>query len=122
MKAWEVQDLPYYEHCAIVFAETAGKAKKYCVDHEDVIGEVEFIKVYVRRAKEMDKYYTGKCGMDWHDEDDRIAMVKEMGFYCDDEGFDPTECKTCTANKFCSKYQDWLDEYAASGVGQTFSP
>lgn len=118
MKAWAVQDLPYYEHCAIVFAETAGKAKKYCVDYEDVIGEVEFICVRAIRAKNMDKYYKGKNIMDWHDDEDRLALVKERGWYCGDDGFDPGECKKCIARDLCDKY----DEYAASGVGQTFNP
>lgn len=110
MKAWYVQDKPNCIFCGIVFAETAGKAKAYCVNHEDVIGEVEFIDVSVRRLKEADKYYRGKPVMEWYDDEDRLVMVRDFGMYCDDDGFDADDCKKCSASEYCGKYQEWLEE------------
>lgn len=110
MKAWIVNDLPDCEYVAIVFAETAGKAKSYCSEHDDIIGDVDFIHVSARRCKEADKYFRGVQQMDWDDDDDRVLMVKELGFYCNDEVFDPECCKECPATRYCDKYKEWKEE------------
>ena len=110
MKAWIVNDLPDCEYTAIVFAETSGKAKSYCSEHDDIIGDVDFIHVSARRCKEADKYFRGVPQMDWYDDDDRLLMVKELGMYCSDEIFDTDECKVCSAREYCDKYKEWKEE------------
>lgn len=103
MKAWRATD-PDCERVAIVFAETAGKAKRYCCDYVDAIGEVGFIDVSVRRCKEADKFYRGEPQMYWYDDDDRTLMIKELGFYCSDEAYDARKCLMCRDKDYCSRY------------------
>jgi hypothetical protein len=50
----------------------------------------------------MDKYYAeGKTEMDWSDPKDRIALVKECGFYCEEPIAE--DCKDCPAKDFCDE-------------------
>ena len=72
----------------------------------------EFIDLSARRAPKLDKYYKGVTEMDWYDNEDRIAMVREAGFHCDmsECGIDDCFCRTCVANEWCSEYQDILEE------------
>lgn len=35
--------------------------------------------------------------MDWCNQKDRLALVKECDFVCDDECFDSDECEKCIA-------------------------
>lgn len=108
MKAWRCINAD--EFCAtIIFAETAGKAR-YKAMHSDSIGEdLEFKDIIVRREKKLDEYYRGLDEMDWYDNDDRVAMVREAGFYCG-EYFDPDECEKCAASKWCRQYKDYIED------------
>ena len=45
----------------------------------------------------LDKYYRGKKEMDWYDDADRIAMVKDGKFHC----FEDAECPNCPAKQYC---------------------
>lgn len=110
IKAWIVHD-PEYEHSAVVFAETRGKAKQICVLHEDLIGEVEFLDVEIRRLKKADKFYRGNPYMDWYDTEEQLNMIKELGFACVYDSFDPDECKRCDAKEYCWRYQEWLERH-----------
>lgn len=116
IKAWIVTD-PDCEYSAIVFAETAGKARQYCSRNDDIIGVVEFTEVSVRRCKKADMFYCGKSYMDWMDEYERLLMVKELGFYCADEAFDIQECETCCAKEWCEKYKDEREEMKDENPG-----
>ena len=116
MKAWIVRDLPNCEFCAIVFAETRGKAIAYCASYDDVIGEVAFTNVEARRAKAFDGYYRGNLQMDWYDDADRIAMVRDAGFQCNDECFDPAECDGCSAKEWCGQYESYKAFYSGLEV------
>ena len=109
MKAWRC--INYYEgYATIVFAETAGKAR-YIAMQSDMIGDdLEFRYVVVRREKKLDAYYRGVTEMDWYNAQDRMAIVQELGLSCDDDAFDPDDCKRCPAAELCGKYQDWLEE------------
>lgn len=50
----------------------------------------------------MDKYYAeGKTEMDWSDPKDRIALVKECGFYCEEPIAE--DCKDCPAKDFAMR-------------------
>lgn len=100
MKAWIVN--PKYEFgSAVVFAETRGKAKSAALITDCCEG-ANFCDIEVRRVLQMDKYYVeGKTEMDWSDPDDRIALVKECGFYCEDPIAECCEC--CPAKEFCDE-------------------
>lgn len=100
MKAWIVNE-KYETASAVVFAETRGKAKALALCTSSC-EDTNFCDVEVSRAPEMDKYYVdGKTEMDWSDSDDRIALVKECGFYCEDPIAEC--CKSCPAKDFCDE-------------------
>lgn len=98
MKAWFVKETVNFG-ATVVFAETRDKAKSLalctscCKDASDI---------EVRRVPQMDKYYVeGKTEMEWSDPKDRIALVKECGFYCRHPIAE--ECKDCPAKDFCDE-------------------
>lgn len=100
MKAWIVN--PKYKFgSAVVFAETRGKAKSAALCTSSC-EDANFCDIEVSRAPEMDKYYAeGKTEMDWSDPKDRIALVKECGFYCEDPIAEC--CESCPAKEFCDE-------------------
>lgn len=110
MKAWLVRVKD--ESCAtVVFAETRGKAKSLALSTE-TCEDASFCDIEVRREPQMDKYYKeGKKEMDWCHPKDRIALVKECGFRCDQECWNPEDCESCPAKKYCDAYDTYMDEY-----------
>ena len=73
--------------------------------------DVDFCNIEVRRQPQMDKYYfEGKTEMDWFNPDDRIALVKECGFYC--EYVELEWCEKCPAKEYCGHYQDYIESEA----------
>lgn len=107
MKAWLVKDKN--EFCAtVVFAETRGKARSIAM-HTEACEDVDFCNIEVHREKQIDKYYIeGKTKMDWYDDNDRLALVKESGFYC--EEIDEDMCEDCPAKEYCDSYIDYIDQ------------
>lgn len=100
MKAWIVNE-KYEAASAVVFAETRGKAKSAALN-TDCCEDANFCDIEVSRAPEMDKYYAeGKTEMDWLDPKDRIALVKECGFHCEDPIAE--RCEFCPAKEFCDE-------------------
>ena len=100
MKAWLVNE-KYEFGSAVVFAETRGKAKSAALN-TSCCEDANFCDIEVSRVPEMDKYYAeGKTGMDWSDPKDRIALVKECGFYCEDPIAE--YCESCPAKDFCGE-------------------
>ena len=109
MKAWRVNKKDDF-YSTIVFAETRGKAKSMALA-TDCCEYADFCDIEVRREKELDKYYRdGKIEMDWENPLDRIALVKECGFYCDPDYFDFEDCSVCSAKEYCDYYKDRLEE------------
>lgn len=111
MKAWLVREKG--ELCAtVVFAETRGKARAEAQCTECCEG-ADFCNIEVHREPQMDQYYTaGKTSMDWDNPQDRLAIVKDCGFYCGYDAFDLAECKTCPAREYCDEYEyENKDEY-----------
>lgn len=107
MKAWIAREKDEF-YSTIVFAETMGKARSIAM-HTDACEDVDFCKIKVRRMPQLDKYYkSGKKEMDWYDDNDRIALVKEAGFTCQDVDLDL--CEYCSAKEFCDAYQDEMKE------------
>lgn len=100
----------YMGYSTIIFAETAGKAR-YIATKSDALGEDnEFKDIYVRRIPALDRFYRGRKEMDWFDPDDRLAMVKEAGYQCDDDGFYLENCQRCSAHEYCSRWEEYLEE------------
>lgn len=109
-KAYRVCDKEYYmPYVTIVFAETRGKAIAQVL-HTDEFEDYEFTELSARRAKWADKYYRGEPEMDWDNPHDRFAMVHDGGFICDEDSFDPDECKKCCAFQICEKYREYEEE------------
>ena len=109
MKAWLVKDKD--EWCAtVVFAETRGKARALAM-HTDTCEDCKFTDIEVRRKPQIDKYYTeGKREMDWYNSKDRIALVKDCGFYCDTDYLEKEDCETCPAKEYCDQYKEMAGE------------
>lgn len=100
MKAWFAKETVNFR-ATVVFAETRGKAKALALCTSSC-EDANFCDIEVSRAPEMDKYYAeGKTEMDWSDPKDRIALVKECGFYCEDPIAEC--CKSCPAKEFCGE-------------------
>ena len=85
------------EYSTIVFAENATQAKtiaKAC----DCCEDAEYIDIRVNRMPEADKLYKGLAEIDWHDDETRVALVRDFGWACYDPSF---ECDNCKAKPFC---------------------
>ena len=109
MKAWLVREK--HEMCsAVVFAETRGKARALALA-TDACEDAEFCNIDVCRMPLLDKYYVdGKKEMDWNNHIDRIALVKDGGFYCDPIYWEPEDCENCPAREYCDRSQDLIKE------------
>lgn len=106
MKAWLVRQKDS-EYATVVFAETRGKARSLAMT-TDACEDADFCDIEVSRKPQLDKYYQkGKKEMDWDDDKDRLALVKECGFYC--VPLDLKECDRCPAKKYCSEYEAELE-------------
>lgn len=107
MKAWLVRENSI-EGCEVVFAETRGKATAIAL-HTETFEDDDFINLVVRRIPEIDKYYTnGKRRMDWNNQKDRLALVKEYGFSCIDECFGEF-CGDCLSKDYCDRYDEYIE-------------
>lgn len=110
MKAWSVEDMASYEGgCTVVFAETRGKAHDMARS-TDCCEDAEWCDIRVTRIPKMDKMWKpGKVEMDWYNAEDRTALVKECGWFCNHEYLDrDNDCPECPAVEWCEDYQDWL--------------
>ena len=104
MKAYIVST-DYGDFSTVVFAENRGKAKKVAMG-TDACMDADYIDIHARRCSALDKYYNNRTEMDWLDDNDRIAMVKEADFECSGATFDSGECPTCPAREYCCRYND----------------
>lgn len=103
MKAYIITDLRgYADYSTVVFAETSGKAKAIAIT-TDAFNDYEFTEISARRVPKLDKYYRGLDKMDWDNDEDRVAMVKDGNFSCSYE-FEPDDCETCPARQWCERY------------------
>lgn len=108
MKAYVVRDKNESCLATVVFAETRGKAKSRAQATE-TCEDTDFIDIECRRVPELDNYYKpGKTEMNWECMEDRVALVKELGFHCSPEAIYWLEldCKECDAAPWCDLYQD----------------
>lgn len=103
MKAYRISGMRgYCEYSTIVFAESRGKAKATAIT-TDSFNDYDYTEISARRVPKLDKYYRGKDEMDWDNDEDRIAMVKDGGFSCDPECWEEEDCERCPANQWCDR-------------------
>lgn len=112
MKAYAVFDKDGYPpYSEVVFAETRAKAIYTALHDTDFSLEgCDYTDMRARRRPVFDKYYRGLSAMDWNTDDDRLVMVRDGGYVCDDDSFDPDECARCVGKEYCSKYEEYQEE------------
>ena len=112
MKAYEVTDKEgYSEYSLVVFAESRGKAIYSAIGTDEFPKyEYDFTQLRARRISCLDNAYRGKWCMDWDDEEDRLAMVRDAGWYCGEDAFDPDDCDRCVAKEYCTRYEEYTEE------------
>lgn len=111
MKAWLVREKDEFG-ATVVFAGTRGKARAMAL-YTECCEDADFCNIEVYRQPQMDKYYTnGKKEMDWGYSQDRIALVKDCGFYCSDDCFDIYDCEICPAKEYCDRYRDYVEKWS----------
>ena len=109
MKAYIIST-DYGDFSTVVFAENRNKAKSVGM-HTDACMDADYVDIRARRCPALDKYYNNRIEMDWMDDNDRIAMVKDGNFVCDyDTYYDSDECPTCPARAWCDRYNDLENE------------
>ena len=103
-KAWLCAN--NYGTIEIVFADTKRRAKSY-LKFTDSFEDYRHIDIYPERAKVLD-YLNHNEGyiMDWHKDEDRIAMVKHIYSGCLPDSKD--ECESCCAKEWCRKFKEQL--------------
>lgn len=111
MKAWICRDRNGATDLAVVvFAETAGKAKSLAQCTE-VCEDVAFIDIQCHRCPKADNDHGDKAILDWYDNEDRLILVRDCGFYCSYEMlFSDCNCAECNARKYCSRYESNMSE------------
>ena len=101
-KAWICSN--NYGATEIVFADTKRRAKSY-LKFTDSFEDYRHIDIYPERAKVLD-YLNHNEGyiMDWHKDEDRIALIKHIYSGC----LPPIEedCELCCAKEWCGKYKE----------------
>lgn len=109
MKAWLIRenDIEGYE---VIFAETRGKAKSIAL-HTDTFSECDFCDLEACRAYNIDKYYTdGKRRMNWYDQQDRLAFIKEYDSYCIGDFFGGF-CENCLSKDYCGRSDKYIERW-----------
>lgn len=109
MKAWLVREKDKF--CStVVFAETRGKARAMALA-TDICEDAKFCDIEANRLPQIDKYYAeGKTEMDWFNPKDRVVLVRDCGFVCDIDYWEPEDCKTCSAKQYCDKYEEFVGD------------
>lgn len=110
MKAWLVRKKDEV-FATVVFAETRGQARSLALSTE-ACEYSKFTDIEAYRMPQIDTYFkSGKREMDWDNPNDRIVLVKECGFICDDEYFEWEDCDECSAKEYCDKYSSMVIKY-----------
>ena len=112
MKAYEVSDKNgYSDYALIVFAESRGKAISSAIGTDEFPKyEWDFTELRAKRIPALDSAYRGAWCMEWDNADDRLALVRDAGYYCNDDSFDADECEECPGKEYCSRYEEYLEE------------
>lgn len=104
LKAYIIRDKDC-ENYAVVFAETAGKAKSSARKWSDYgLDEYDWNDIEAHRCPQLDEHYDGRDLLEWSDPKDRILMVRYADFHCSYEIDDP-DCEECEAKEWCERYE-----------------
>ncbi len=91
----------YDEGGLIVFAKSREQARNIALLLSGQFDHSRYIDLRAYRKPQMDKYYKrGKEIMDFNDPKDRLALVKDAGFYCSEYNRE-SDCAKCNAKKYC---------------------
>lgn len=104
MKAWRASSINDDEYAAVVYADTATRAKAVVMS-DPYYWDCEYIYIRVNRIKSMDDLYDHEYVMNWDKDADRLALVKE-GWCCIDDFRD--DCKVCIGKEYCSEWDSDL--------------
>ena len=75
----------------------------------EAFDNLEFCELRPRRVKSLDYLnYPDGYVMDFWKDEDRIAMVRNLGLWCDDVHRE--DCEECCAKEWCSKYAEYEEE------------
>lgn len=112
MKAWCVTDRKgFSDFVVVVFAETRGKAISSALGTDEFPKyEWDYTDLFARREPSLDGSYRGAWRMEWDNDEDCLAMVRDAGFYCNEDAFDPAFCETCAGSDYCTRYEEYLEE------------
>ena len=81
----------------VVFAESAAQAK-VIAQSTDCCGDVPYIDIRVTRVPALDGLYKGRSEVDWYDDETRVILVRDYGWWC----WEPSwECDSCPARQYC---------------------
>lgn len=106
LKAYSVHDKDFYNpYTTVVFAEKPSEAKALAL-RTDAFEDYSYTDIRVRRVPELDSEFRGRWEMDWYDKEDRIALVKKLGMYCDYDARAMGECDECPAKDICTEYKN----------------
>lgn len=87
-----------------------GKAKYIAQQWIDIFEDYNFTEIQCYRREDADCLYNGKDYLDWLDENDRLILVKELGFSCMEDYYDGDECVHCSAKEYCRLYSENAEE------------
>jgi len=112
MKAYEITDKNgYSDYSIVVFAESRGKAISSAIGTDEFPKyEWDFTELRARRMKVLDGAYRGRWRMEWDNDEDRLAFVRDAGYYCNEDCFDPDDCERCVGKEYCTRYAEYTDE------------
>ena len=106
MKAYEIHDKDW-DYCLMVFAENRGKAISYALGTDSFpYSDYVFTDLRAKRRPKLDKYYHGNKKLDWWNNEDRFAWVKEYQPYCEEYYIAPAACESCPAKEICETYKN----------------
>lgn len=106
IKAWIARDIYGETGSTIVFAETRAKARYLALSKCEVFEDYKWTEIGVTRFQNYDQYYNGHPLVDWEDQEHRVRLVKDFGWYCWSAEYPNIECETCSAKEWCHHWQN----------------
>lgn len=121
MKAYKVYDrMGYSLYSVVVFADSYGKAKALALGTDEFPScDWDYTELSARRVPSLDKYYHGNRQLDWYDDEDKLVLIKEAGYECDEDSFDPDDCEICVGKEYCSRYQEYIEDEISIAGGES---
>ena len=116
MKAWKAWTDYEPSYCTVVFAETRGQAKARA-QNTDCLEDAAWTEIHVNRLPELDKEYRGHTEMDWYNDQDRLALIRDVGMRC--EYIDTDDCARCVGRDYCEAWEEYQFEMSGYDTEDT---